>query len=165
MSLGRDQGVTATQPSSRVPGPAIAHLPLAASHSQSQASCSSCSVTPILPWWKALSAPRSLSSCGSSGSQHAASPLHSQPTISWHLPPSLRQPLSLQQWRGTAQLSRVKVPKSAGINDTLVPNTTTLKYGSFGIRAMTGKRVAANTIEAVRRCGAAQVQKSSRVGV
>lgn len=66
---------------------------------------------------------------------------------------SMHQPLSLQQWRGTAQLSRVKVPKSAGINDTLMPSTTTLKYGSFGIRAMTGKRVAANTIEAVRRYG------------
>lgn len=58
------------------------------------------------------------------------------------------------------------MPKSAGINDTLVPNTTALKYGSFGIRAMTGKRVAANTIEAVRRCAAnmAAAKCRSQVG-
>ena len=46
---------------------------------------------------------------------------------------------------------QVRVPKSAGINDTIMPNTTGLMYGNFGIRAMTGKRVAANTIEACRR--------------
>lgn len=53
--------------------------------------------------------------------------------------------------RHNSNLSRVRVPKSAGINDTKVPNTTDLKYGIYGIRAITGRRVAANTIEAVRR--------------
>ncbi len=47
--------------------------------------------------------------------------------------------------------SQVRVRKRDGFNDVIAPNTTTLKYGVFGIRAMTGKRVAANTIEAVRR--------------
>ena len=51
----------------------------------------------------------------------------------------------------TTQLSRERVVKSEGINDTIVPNTTQLMYGPFGIRAVTGKRVAANTIEAVRK--------------
>jgi len=43
------------------------------------------------------------------------------------------------------------VPKSAAINDTVMPNTTDLKYGMYGLRAVTGRRVAAATIEAVRR--------------
>jgi hypothetical protein len=49
------------------------------------------------------------------------------------------------------QLSRVRVPKSAAINDTVMPNTTQLAVGQYGIRALTGRRVAANTIEAMRR--------------
>lgn len=54
--------------------------------------------------------------------------------------------------RHNSNLSRKRVPKSAAINDTIVSNKTDLKYGAYGIRAVTGKRVAANTIEAVRRC-------------
>ncbi len=57
----------------------------------------------------------------------------------------------LQAVRHNGNLSRVRVPKSAAINDTVVSNVTTLKFGQFGIRALNGKRVAANTIEAVRR--------------
>ena len=53
--------------------------------------------------------------------------------------------------RSNTNLSRRRVAKSAAINDTVVPNTTDLKYGLYGIRALTGRRVAANTIEAVRR--------------
>lgn len=59
--------------------------------------------------------------------------------------------LALQQVRYNSNLSRQRVPKSAAINDTLMPSTTDLKYGMYGIRTLTGKRVAANTIEAVRR--------------
>jgi large subunit ribosomal protein L16 len=51
----------------------------------------------------------------------------------------------------TTHLSRVRVAKSEGINDTIMPNTTQLMYGIYGIRAVDGKRVAANTIEAVRK--------------
>lgn len=53
--------------------------------------------------------------------------------------------------RHNSNLSRQRVPKSAAINDTIMPNTTDLKYGSYGLRAVTGRRVAAATIEAVRR--------------
>jgi hypothetical protein len=55
------------------------------------------------------------------------------------------------QLRYTSNLSRRRVPKSAAINTTLMPNTTQLQYGIYGIRALTERRVAANTIEAVRR--------------
>lgn len=61
-----------------------------------------------------------------------------------------------QAIRHNSNLSRKRVPKSAGINDTIMPNSTDLKFGSFGVRALTGKRVAANTIEAIRRWVAEQ---------
>jgi hypothetical protein len=51
------------------------------------------------------------------------------------------------------QLSRVRILKSAAINDIVMPNTTQLAVGQYGIRALTGRRVAANTIEAMRRLG------------
>ena len=53
--------------------------------------------------------------------------------------------------RYNSNLSRRRVPKSYAINDNIMPNTTELKYGTYGLRAVTGRRVAANTIEAVRR--------------
>lgn len=49
------------------------------------------------------------------------------------------------------ELSRVRVMKRFGINTTIMPNNTDLVYGKFGIRAITERRVAANTIEAIRR--------------
>ncbi|GAX81968.1 hypothetical protein CEUSTIGMA_g9396.t1 [Chlamydomonas eustigma] len=71
----------------------------------------------------------------------------------------------LQQWRGATQLSRVKVPKSAGINDTIMPSNTDLKFGSFGIRAITGKRVSANTIEAVRRTLRRKLKREAKLWI
>eukprot|EP00955_Chlamydomonas_euryale_P026512 279813-Chlamydomonas_euryale.AAC.1 len=59
--------------------------------------------------------------------------------------------LSIVRHMSGGQLSRVRVRKSVGFNDVVMPNTTGLKFGTFGIRAVTGKRVAANTIEACRR--------------
>ncbi len=55
------------------------------------------------------------------------------------------------RWCQKGQLSRQRVFKSAAINDNIMPNTTQLKHGLYGIRALSGKRVAANTLEAVRR--------------
>lgn len=79
--------------------------------------------------------------------------------LSQHLPPMLQHQHQHQQHpfsvlgalRHSSNLSRIRVFKSAGINETIMPNTTTLKYGLYGIRAMTPCRAAANTIEAVRR--------------
>ncbi len=62
-----------------------------------------------------------------------------------------QQQLMHVRWCQKGQLSRQRVPKSVGINDVIMPNTTQLAYGMYGIRALSGKRVAANTIEAVRR--------------
>ena len=55
------------------------------------------------------------------------------------------------RWCPKGQLSRQRVAKSVGINNIIMPNTTQLEYGVYGIRALSGRRVAANTIEAVRR--------------
>ncbi|KAJ9507151.1 hypothetical protein QJQ45_006229 [Haematococcus lacustris] len=63
------------------------------------------------------------------------------------------------------QLSRQRVPKSAGINRTLMKNTTQLKYGMYGIRALSDRRVAANTIEAVRRTLRRRIKKSAALWV
>jgi len=73
--------------------------------------------------------------------------------------------LQLQQARHNSNLSRIRVPKSVGINDTIMPNTTQLKYGTFGIRAVTGRRIAANTIEAVRRTLRRRIKKGARLWI
>ncbi|GFH18773.1 ribosomal protein L10e/L16 [Haematococcus lacustris] len=44
-------------------------------------------------------------------------------------------------------------------------NTTQLKYGMYGIRALTDRRVAANTIEAVRRTLRRRIKKSAALWV
>ncbi len=65
-----------------------------------------------------------LNSLGYTGDQFAAGSLimwHGKHHTSSH---GLQQ---FQQCRNMAELSRVKVPKSAGINDNIMPNTTTLK--------------------------------------
>lgn len=67
------------------------------------------------------------------------------------------------QVRCCGALSRVKVPKREGFNDTVMPNSTQLKHGAYGIRAVTGRRVAANIIEAVRRW--AGRERTTRLGV
>lgn len=55
------------------------------------------------------------------------------------------------RWCQAGQLSKQRVFKREGINDVIMPNTTQLRYGTYGIRAMASKRVGAATIEAVRR--------------
>ncbi|KAG2502222.1 hypothetical protein HYH03_000708 [Edaphochlamys debaryana] len=52
-----------------------------------------------------------------------------------------------------------------GINNIIMPNTTQLKYGLYGIRALGGRRVAANTIEAVRRTLRRKIKKTARLWV
>ncbi|KAG2439620.1 hypothetical protein HXX76_004972 [Chlamydomonas incerta] len=63
------------------------------------------------------------------------------------------------------QLSKQRVPKRVGINDVIMPNTTQLQYGMYGIRAMAGKRVAAATIEAVRRTLRRKIKKTARLWI
>ncbi|EFJ52881.1 hypothetical protein VOLCADRAFT_72524 [Volvox carteri f. nagariensis] len=69
------------------------------------------------------------------------------------------------RWCQKGQLSRQRVPKGAAINDNIMPNTTQLKYGLYGIRALAGKRVAANTLEAVRRTLRRKLKKTARLWV
>jgi len=70
-----------------------------------------------------------------------------------------------QAVRHNSNLSRKRVPKSAGFNDTVMTNHSDLKYGMYGIRALTGKRVAAHTIEAVRRTLRRRLKKSAALWV
>lgn len=76
-----------------------------------------------------------------------------------------QQQLMQVRWCQKGQLSRQRVPKSVGINDVIMPNTTQLAYGVYGIRALSGKRVAANTIEAVRRTLRRKIKKTARLWV
>ncbi|KAF5833411.1 ribosomal protein L10e/L16 [Dunaliella salina] len=46
-----------------------------------------------------------------------------------------------------------------------MPNTTDLKYGIYGLRAVTGRRVAATTIEAVRRTLVRKIKRTARLWV
>ncbi|GLI61789.1 hypothetical protein VaNZ11_004289 [Volvox africanus] len=69
------------------------------------------------------------------------------------------------RWCQKGQLSRQRVPKGAAINDNIMPNTTQLSYGLYGIRALSGKRVAANTLEAVRRTLRRKLKKTARLWV
>ncbi|GFR42328.1 hypothetical protein Agub_g3235 [Astrephomene gubernaculifera] len=69
------------------------------------------------------------------------------------------------RWCQKGQPSRQRVPKRMGINDVIMPNTTQLKFGLYGIRALSGKRVAANTIEAVRRTLRRKIKKTARLWI
>eukprot|EP00198_Chlamydomonas_reinhardtii_P008650 XP_001697987.1 predicted protein [Chlamydomonas reinhardtii] len=46
-----------------------------------------------------------------------------------------------------------------------MPNTTQLRYGTYGIRAMASKRVGAATIEAVRRTLRRKIKKTARLWI
>lgn len=84
------------------------------------------------------------------GSQHH--PLSFTSSLSGHQRASLPQHQHQHQHqRHMANLSRQRIFKSAAINEVPFGNNTDLKFGRYGIRATTGRRVAANTIEAVRR--------------
>ncbi|PNH10938.1 50S ribosomal protein L16 [Tetrabaena socialis] len=69
------------------------------------------------------------------------------------------------RWCQKGQLSRQRVFKGAGFNDVIMPNTTQLEYGLYGVRALSGKRVAANTIEAVRRTLRRKIKKTARLWI
>ncbi|GLC41013.1 hypothetical protein PLESTB_000952400 [Pleodorina starrii] len=69
------------------------------------------------------------------------------------------------RWCQKGQLSRQRVPKGAAINDNVMSNVTQLKFGLYGIRALSGKRVAANTLEAVRRTLRRKLKKTARLWV
>ncbi|KAG2432389.1 hypothetical protein HYH02_012961 [Chlamydomonas schloesseri] len=69
------------------------------------------------------------------------------------------------RWCQKGQPSKQRVPKREGINNVIMPNTTQLQYGMYGIRAMAGKRVGAATIEAVRRTLRRKIKKTARLWI
>ncbi|MEW5296998.1 MAG: hypothetical protein WDW38_007233 [Sanguina aurantia] len=83
-----------------------------------------------------------------------------------------QQVLTKQDTRGPAkvkdkdkvpELSRIRVMKRFGINTEIMPNNTDLMFGKYGIRAITERRVAANTIEAIRRALRRRIKRSARL--